>query len=51
MRYLSDGLHWSPPTMAFGFGGLLVLPLGYALTFGGSGFPRRRRRAGRRPRR
>ena len=40
MRYLSDGLHWSLPTMAFGFGGLLVLlPFGYALTFGRFGFP------------
>lgn len=35
MRYLSDGLHWTLPTMLLGFGGLLVLvPLGYALTFG-----------------
>jgi MATE family multidrug resistance protein len=35
MRYLSDGLHWTLPTMVLGFGGLLVLvPLGYALTFG-----------------
>ncbi len=39
MRYLCDGLHWTLPTMAFGFGGLLVLlPLGYALTFGAFGF-------------
>ncbi len=35
MRYLSDGLHWTLPTMVLGVGGLLVLvPLGYALTFG-----------------
>ncbi|MFT3897303.1 MAG: MATE family efflux transporter [Thermomonas sp.] len=40
MRYLSDGLHWSLPTMVFGFGGLLVLlPFGYVLTFGRFGFP------------
>ncbi|MCA0395410.1 MAG: MATE family efflux transporter [Proteobacteria bacterium] len=42
MRYLCDGLHWTLPTMAFGFGGLLVLlPLGYALTFGAFGFAER----------
>jgi len=35
MRYLSDGLHWTLPTMVLGFGGLAVLvPLGYALTYG-----------------
>ena len=35
MRYLSEGLHWTLPTMVLGFGGLVVLaPLGYALTFG-----------------
>ncbi len=40
MRYLSDGMHWTLPTMLLGFGGLLVLvPLGYALTFGLSGLP------------
>ena len=40
MRYLSDGLHWTLPTMLLGFGGLLVLvPLGYALTFGLWGLP------------
>ncbi|MFT4178806.1 MAG: MATE family efflux transporter [Thermomonas sp.] len=40
MRYLSDGLHWSMPTMVLGFGGLLLLaPLGYALTHGVAGFP------------
>lgn len=34
-RYLSDGLHWTLPTMVLGFGGLLVLvPLGWVLTFG-----------------
>ena len=40
MRYLSDGLHWTVPTMLLGFGGLLVLvPLGYAMTFGIGPFP------------
>src|SRR5690606_29330116 len=40
LRYLCDGLHWTLPTMAFGFGGLLVLlPLGYAFTFGAFGLP------------
>ncbi len=40
MRYLSDGMHWTLPTMLLGCGGLLVLvPLGYALTFGLSGLP------------
>lgn len=40
MRYLSDGLHWSLPTMVLGFGGLLLLaPLGYVLTNGLLGFP------------
>lgn len=35
MRYLSDGLHWTLPTMLLGFGGLLVLaPVGYALAYG-----------------
>ncbi|WP_457096268.1 MATE family efflux transporter [Lysobacter sp. P5_B9] len=40
MRYLSDGLHFTLPTMLLGFGGLLVLvPLGYALTYGIGPFP------------
>lgn len=40
MRYLSDGLHFTLPTMLLGFGGLLVLlPLGYALTYGVGGLP------------
>lgn len=40
MRYLSDGLHWTLPTMVLGFGGLLVLvPLGYALTWGLGALP------------
>ena len=40
MRYLSDGLHWTLPTMAFGFGGLaLLVPLGYVFTFGKFGIP------------
>ncbi|MGH8031458.1 MAG: MATE family efflux transporter [Luteimonas sp.] len=35
LRYLSDGLHWTWPTMVLGFGGLLLLlPLGYLLSFG-----------------
>ena len=35
MRYLSDGLHWTLPTMVIGFGGLLLLaPLGWVLTNG-----------------
>jgi len=42
MRYLSDGLHWTLPSMVLGFGGLLVLlPLGYVLTFGLFGFAER----------
>lgn len=42
MRYLCDGLHWTLPTMLFGFGGLLVLvPLGFALTYGAFGMPER----------
>ena len=40
MRYLCDGLHWTLPTMLFGFGGLLfLLPVGYALAFGAFGLP------------
>ncbi len=40
MRYLCDGLHHTVPTMLLGFGGLFVLvPLGYALTFGAWGLP------------
>ncbi|RZA18451.1 MAG: MATE family efflux transporter [Lysobacteraceae bacterium] len=40
MRYLSDGLHWSLPTMLIGFGGLLLLaPAGYVLTNGLLGSP------------
>ena len=42
MRYLCDDLHWTLPTMVFGFGGLLVLlPLGYVLTFGAFGIAER----------
>lgn len=38
MRYLSDGLHWTLPTMLLGFGGLLLLvPLGYVFTYGIAG--------------
>ena len=40
MRYLCDGLHFTIPTMVLGFGGLVVLvPVGYALTFGLGGLP------------
>jgi len=40
MRYLSEGLHWTLPTMVLGFGGLLALaPLGYVLTFGAGPLP------------
>ncbi|HVK50229.1 MAG TPA: MATE family efflux transporter [Pseudoxanthomonas sp.] len=40
MRYLSEGMHWTLPTMVLGFGGLLVLgPVGYVLTFGKFGLP------------
>jgi MATE family multidrug resistance protein len=40
MRYLSEGMHWTLPTMLLGFGGLLVLaPLGYILCYGKLGFP------------
>ncbi|MEH6421096.1 MATE family efflux transporter [Pseudomonas sp. CGJS7] len=40
MRYLAEGLHWTLPTMLLSAGGLLVLlPLGYVLTFGKFGLP------------
>ena len=40
MRYLSDGMHWTLPTMVLGFGGLLLLvPMGVVLTFGRFGVP------------
>jgi len=40
MRYLSEGMHWTPPAMIFGFGGLIVLaPLGYGLCHGRWGLP------------
>ncbi len=42
MRYLCDGLHFTLPTMVFGFGGLLLLvPMGYALAHGTFGMPER----------
>lgn len=42
MRYLSEGMHWTLPTMLIGFGGLVVLaPLGYMLTYGKLGFVER----------
>jgi len=40
MRNLSEGMHWTLPTMVLGFGGLFVLaPVGYVLAFGVGGFP------------
>ena len=40
MRYLTEGMHWTLPTMLLGFGGLLVLaPLGWALANGRLGLP------------
>lgn len=40
MRYLSEGLHWTVPTMVLGLCGLLLLvPLGYVLMFGKLGLP------------
>ena len=40
MRYLTEGMHWTLPTMILGFGGLLILgPLGWALANGRGGFP------------
>ncbi|HET6604719.1 MAG TPA: MATE family efflux transporter [Xanthomonadaceae bacterium] len=39
-RNLSEGLHWTLPTMVSGVAGLLALiPLGYALMFGTLGLP------------
>lgn len=40
LRYLTDGLHFTLPSMLLSFAGLLLLvPLGYALTFGALGLP------------
>ncbi len=40
MRFTSDGLGWTLPTMLLGFGGLALLaPLGYALMFGTGPLP------------
>ena len=40
LRYLSEGLAWTPPTMVFGLAGLVVLaPLGYALMYGAGPLP------------
>ncbi|HET9049006.1 MAG TPA: MATE family efflux transporter [Chiayiivirga sp.] len=40
MRYLSEGLHWTIPTMVLGVGGLVLLvPLGYVMMFGKFGIP------------
>lgn len=39
-RYLSEGLHWTLPTMVFGLAGLLLLaPLGALLLFGAGALP------------
>lgn len=41
MRYLSEGVGVTRPTMIISFTGLfLLLPLGYALAFGAAGFPK-----------
>lgn len=40
LRYLSEGTHWTLPTMLLGFGGLALLaPLGYLFAYGGFGLP------------
>lgn len=40
LRYLSEGLAWTPPTMVFGIAGLVLLvPLGYAMMFGAGPLP------------
>lgn len=40
MRYLSEGLHWTLPTMLISAAGpLLLLPMGWAATFGRLGLP------------
>ena len=40
MRYLSEGLHWTVPTMLLGLSGLLLLvPLGWVLMMGKFGLP------------
>lgn len=40
MRYLSEGMHWTTPTMALSVMGVAILaPVGYVLTFGLLGFP------------
>lgn len=40
LRYLSEGVAWTLPTMLFGLAGLVVLlPLGYGLLFGAFGLP------------
>lgn len=40
LRYLADGLHFTVPSMLLAFAGLcLLVPLGYALTFGAFGLP------------
>ncbi len=40
MRYLSEGLHWTLPTMVLGLAGLVVLvPLGWVLMAGHFGLP------------
>lgn len=40
MRYFSEGLHWTLPTMVLGLAGLaILLPLGWMMLFGRFGFP------------
>lgn len=40
MRYLSEGMHWTTPTMFLSMLGVVILaPIGYVLTFGLFGFP------------
>lgn len=40
LRYLSEGVSWTVPTMVFGIAGLALLaPLGYGLMFGRWGLP------------
>lgn len=40
MRYFSEGLHWTLPTMVLGLAGIaILLPLGWMMLFGRFGFP------------
>lgn len=39
-RFLSEGMHWTLPTMVIGIAGVALLaPLGYVLMFGAAGLP------------